>query len=82
MCDIDKFIWGINNFIPFGAKTYNHFSRLHNPRLNRNKKHNLTSIIALIILAVISGAEYWYSIEDWLKKGMEELRPETVKCTS
>jgi predicted transposase YbfD/YdcC len=42
---------------------YESFSRLYDPRVNRRKKHNLVDIIILSILAVLSGAESYNSIE-------------------
>lgn len=53
---------------------YDHFSQLSDPRLNRNKKHNLTDIIVLSILAVICGAESWDSIEEFGKARIDFLK--------
>jgi predicted transposase YbfD/YdcC len=53
---------------------YDHFSQLPDPRLNRNKKHNLTDIIVLSILAVICGAESWDSIEEFGKARIDFLK--------
>lgn len=39
------------------------FSKLHDPRINRKKKHLLLDIIILSILAVLCGAESYDSIE-------------------
>jgi len=39
------------------------FSRLHDPRINRQKKHLLLDILILSILAVLCGAESYDSIE-------------------
>jgi hypothetical protein len=51
------------------------FSSIEDPRVERNRKHNLLDIIVLTICAVISGAEGWEAIEqfgeeklDWLRK--------------
>jgi len=51
------------------------FGRIPDPRINRKRKHLLIDIIILTVLAVISGADSWYSIEmfgklkhDFLKK--------------
>ncbi len=53
---------------------YDHFSQLPDPRLNRNKKHNLADIIVLSILAVICGAESWDSIEEFGKARIDFLK--------
>lgn len=51
------------------------FARIHDPRIDRKRKHLLIDIISLTVIAVISGADSWYSIEifgkarqDFLKK--------------
>src|SRR5689334_21422511 len=52
-----------------------HFATLVDPRKdNHNKRHHLLDILVITILAVISGAKDWVSIErfgqakeDWLK---------------
>jgi len=51
------------------------FSSLEDPRIERNRKHQLLDIIMLTLCAVISGAEGWEAIElfgenkqEWLKK--------------
>lgn len=46
---------------------YDYFSKIPDPRINRNKKHNLTDIIVLSILAVLCGAESYDSIEEFGK---------------
>jgi len=38
------------------------FSHLHDPRIERHKKHKLLDIIILSILAVLCGAESYDSI--------------------
>lgn len=57
-----------------------HFENLEDPRIknNHNKRHSLTDILILTILAVICGAESWIDIEefgdskeDWLKTFLE-----------
>lgn len=55
-----------------------HFSKLPDPRIERNKLHNLVDILVLTICAVISGAEGWEDIasfgrsqHDWLKRYIE-----------
>lgn len=51
-----------------------HFANLNDPRIERSKEHLLKDIIAIAILAVISGADGWVGIEaygnakyEWLK---------------
>lgn len=55
-----------------------HFSKLEDPRLDRQKLHQLLDIIAIAICAVICGAETWVDIanfgkarEAWFKKFLE-----------
>ena len=50
------------------------FSRLRDPRIERAKKHNLLDIIILSILAVLSGAESYDSIELYGKMNIDFLR--------
>lgn len=40
-----------------------HFSTLEDPRIDRTKQHLLGDIIAIAILAVLSGADSWVAIE-------------------
>ncbi|MBE9097408.1 transposase family protein [Tychonema sp. LEGE 07203] len=40
-----------------------HFANLKYPRIERNKEHLLKDIIAIAILAIISGADGWVAIE-------------------
>lgn len=56
----------------------NHFQNLKDPRIDRSKDHLLIDIIAISILAVISGADGWTAIEtygkakeQWLKTFLE-----------
>jgi len=42
---------------------HEYFSQIPDPRIHRNRKHLLTDIIILSIIAVICGAESWDSIE-------------------
>jgi hypothetical protein len=42
-----------------------HFCKLTDPRINRNKLHVLMDIIVLTVCAVISGAECWEDIADF-----------------
>ena len=41
----------------------NHFENLTDPRIERSKEHLLIDIVAIAILAVISGADGWGAIE-------------------
>ena len=56
----------------------NHFQTLTDPRIERSKEHLLIDIVAIAILAVISGADGWGAIElygkakyEWLKGFLE-----------
>ena len=56
----------------------NHFEALTDPRIERSKEHLLIDIVAIAILAVISGADGWGAIElygkakyEWLKSFLE-----------
>lgn len=42
-----------------------HFSELEDHRVDRTKKHQLTDIIVIAILAVIAGAQGWEDIENY-----------------
>jgi predicted transposase YbfD/YdcC len=53
---------------------YHIFGKLHDPRMNRCKKHKLLDIIILSILAVLSGAESYDSIELFGKENFEFLK--------
>ena len=55
-----------------------HFANLNAPRIERRKEHLLKDIIAIAILAIISGADGWVAIEaygnakyEWLKSFLE-----------
>ena len=55
-----------------------HFANLNDPRIERSKAHLLKDIIAIAILAIISGADGWVAIEaygnakyEWLKSFLE-----------
>lgn len=50
-----------------------YFSHLEDPRIERTKQHLLIDIIALAILAVISGAESWVAIETYAQSKREWL---------
>jgi predicted transposase YbfD/YdcC len=51
-----------------------HFSQLHDPRLNRKKRHSLLDIIAITICAVIAGADGWTDIAQFGKAKEAWLR--------
>lgn len=53
---------------------HKHFSELNDPRIKRNKKHLLSDIIILTIIAVICGAESWDSIELFGKTKIDFLK--------
>src|SRR6476469_804867 len=42
-----------------------HFGDIKDPRVERTKKHQLTDILIILILAVIAGAQGWEDIEDY-----------------
>ncbi len=42
-----------------------HFAPIKDPRVERTKKHQLTDILVIAILAVISGAQGWEDIENY-----------------
>ena len=55
-----------------------HFANLKDPRRERSKEHLLKDIIAIAILAVLSGADGWVAIEaygnakyEWLKSFLQ-----------
>ena len=50
------------------------FRKLHDPRVERRKKHKLLDIIILSILAVLCGAESYDSIELFGKSNLDFLR--------
>jgi hypothetical protein len=57
---------------------FEHFANLEAPRIERSKEHLLKDIIAIAILAIISGADGWVAIEaygnakyEWLKSFLE-----------
>ena len=60
------------------ASFLEHFATLNDPRIERSKQHLLKDIIAIAILAIISGADGWVAIEaygnakyEWLKSFLE-----------
>ena len=63
----------------YGMKTektslHRYFENIPDYRVARNKKHSLSDIIILSILAVICGAESWNSIEEFGKTKIDFLR--------
>jgi hypothetical protein len=60
------------------ASFLEHFTTLKDPKIERGKEHLLKDIIAIAILAIISGADGWVAIEaygnakyEWLKSFLE-----------
>ncbi len=51
-----------------------HFCELPDPRIERNKKHQLIDIIVLSVCAVCSGANGWEAIEEFGHEKQEWLR--------
>ena len=51
-----------------------HFSKLEDPRVDRNKKHELIDVIVLCVCAVVSGAEGWSDIEEFGHTKLHWLR--------
>jgi len=56
------------------ASIIDHFSPLNDPRIERNKKHQLIDIIVLSVCAVCSGANGWEAIEEFGHEKQEWLR--------
>ena len=53
---------------------HKHFKWIPDPRTGNNKKHNLTEVIILSVLAVLCGAESWYEMEDFGKEKEDFLK--------
>lgn len=51
-----------------------HFEKIEDPRLNRTRKHNVIDIIAITVMATVSGMKNWIDIVDWGKANEEWLR--------
>ena len=51
-----------------------HFSKLEDPRVERNKKHELIDVVVLCVCAVVSGANGWSDIEEFGHAKLEWLR--------
>jgi len=62
----------INKFLT--SNFLQHFATLSDPRIERTKDHLLIDIIAIAILAVISGADGWVGIETYGKAKYEWLK--------
>ncbi|NEP51635.1 MAG: transposase family protein [Moorea sp. SIO3C2] len=62
----------INKFL--STSFFQHFATLSDPRIDRSKEHLLIDILAIAILAVISGAEGWVGIETYGKAKHEWLK--------
>jgi hypothetical protein len=74
------------------TKLHQIFRKMHDPRLNRRRKHKLPDIIILSILAVLCGAESWDSIEMYGKMHIDipislngcswsgQIRSREVRC--
>ncbi len=54
-----------NNFLK--TSFFQQFATLTDPRIERSKEHLLIDIVAITILAVISGADGWIGIETYGK---------------
>lgn len=50
-----------------------YFSNLEDPRIERTKQHQLVDIVAIAILAVISGSDTWVAIETYAQAKREWL---------
>ena len=51
-----------------------HFSTLPDPRIERNKRHQLIDILVLTVCAVCAGANGWEAIEEFGKEKLSWLR--------
>jgi predicted transposase YbfD/YdcC len=56
------------------ASIVEHFAPLEDPRIDRNKRHELIDIVLLTICAVVSGADGWEAIEDFGQEKLDWLR--------
>jgi predicted transposase YbfD/YdcC len=59
---------------PTEAALMTHFAAVTDPRLNRRRRHELTDIIAIAILAVICGADSWAEVELFGKAKLKWLK--------
>jgi len=51
-----------------------HFSTLEDPRIDRNKRHELLDIVFVVICEMLSGADGWEAIEEFGKEKLTWLR--------
>ncbi len=51
-----------------------HFSTLEDPRIDRNKRHELLDIVLVVICGMLSGADGWEAIEEFGKEKLTWLR--------
>lgn len=58
----------------FDDSILKYFSSLEDPRIERTKQHLLVDIVAIAILAVISGADSWVAIETYAQAKLEWLQ--------
>lgn len=56
------------------ASIQEHFSPLEDPRIDRNKLHELMDILILVVCAVSAGAAGWEAIEEFGKEKLDWLR--------
>ena len=56
------------------ASIEQHFSTLEDPRIDRNKLHELMDIVILVVCAVSSGADGWEGIEEFGQEKLDWLR--------
>ncbi|HEY9901326.1 MAG TPA: ISAs1 family transposase [Candidatus Sericytochromatia bacterium] len=56
------------------ANFLEHFAKVNDPRIERSKEHLLKNIIAIAILAIISGADGWVAIEAYGNAKYEALK--------
>ena len=62
------------------ASIVDHYVALEDPRIGRNRRHQLIDIVVLTVCAVISGCETWEDLQDygnfeidWLRRFLELL---------
>ena len=60
------------------ASFLEHFAKVNDPRIERSKEHLLKDIIAIAILAIISGADGWVAIEAYGNAQGERILLNTV----
>ena len=48
-----------------GARIFDHFANLTDPRLERKQEHKLLDIVAVSICGVMCGADGWTEIEEF-----------------